>query len=106
MIIVRRLTGQQFAINPDLLGRIEATPDTILVLVDGTRYIVGQSMDEVVALVRDYRASVIAQAMAEPSPGASTGPAGVSAGAGPSASATRGSDIAAVLPLPTRHKET
>lgn len=91
MIIVRRLTGQQFAINPDLLGRIESTPDTILVLLDGTRYIVDQTVDEVVALIRQYRASVIAQAMQDPAP--LPGPTDKAAGA------------RSVVPLPSPSKE-
>ena len=66
VIIVRRLSGQPLAINPDLLGRIESTPDTILVMLDGTRFIVRQSMDEVVDLVREYRANVVARALRAP----------------------------------------
>ena len=63
MIIVRRLTGQPFAINPDLIERIECTPDTILVLLDGTRYIVNESMDEIVSMVQDHRASIVARSL-------------------------------------------
>jgi flagellar protein FlbD len=67
VIIVRRLTGQPFAINPDLIERIECTPDTILVLVDGTRYIVTETMDEVVSLIRDHRADIVARSLVMPS---------------------------------------
>jgi flagellar protein FlbD len=63
VIIVRRLTGQPFAINPDLIERIECTPDTILVLLDGTRYIVNESMDEIVALIQDHRAGIVARSL-------------------------------------------
>ncbi|WP_127126454.1 flagellar FlbD family protein [Georgenia sp. SYP-B2076] len=63
MIIVRRLTGQPFAINPDLIERIECTPDTILVLLDGTRYIVNESLDEIVSMVQDHRASIVARSL-------------------------------------------
>ena len=34
MILVTRLTGAAFAVNPDLLERVEATPDTVLTLID------------------------------------------------------------------------
>lgn len=60
MIVVTRLNGPKFAVNPDLLQRIESTPDTILTLIDGTKYIVAESMSEVTALVIDYRARVVA----------------------------------------------
>ncbi|MGQ7297338.1 flagellar FlbD family protein [Quadrisphaera sp. KR29] len=62
MILVTRLTGAAFAVNPDLLERVEATPDTVLTLIDGTKYLVAESVGEVIELVRDYRASVVASA--------------------------------------------
>lgn len=63
VIIVKRLTGQAFAINPDLIERIESTPDTIVVLLDGTRYIVAGSMEDVVELVAEHRATVVARSL-------------------------------------------
>ena len=63
MIVVTRLNGPKFAVNPDLLQRVESTPDTILSLIDGTKYIVAESMDEVTALVVEYRARVVAATM-------------------------------------------
>lgn len=62
MITLTRLSGQRFALNPDLMERIEATPDTVISLVDGTKHVVTEGVDEVVALVRHYRASVVALA--------------------------------------------
>ncbi|KGM09323.1 flagellar FlbD family protein [Cellulomonas bogoriensis] len=63
MIVVTRLNGPQFAVNPDLLQRIEATPDSVLTLIDGTKYIVAESIEEVTALIVAYRARVIAAMM-------------------------------------------
>lgn len=62
MIILTRLAGSRFAVNPDLLERVEATPDTVLTLLDGTKYVVAESLEEVVRRVADYRAGVIATA--------------------------------------------
>jgi flagellar protein FlbD len=62
MIIVTRLNGPPFALNPDLIERADATPDTVLTLVDGTKYLISESVEEVIDLVRNYRASVIAMA--------------------------------------------
>ncbi len=62
MIIVTRLNGPQFSVNPDLLQRIDATPDTILTLVDGTKYIVEESMPQVIDLITTYRATLVARA--------------------------------------------
>lgn len=59
MIIVTRLNERRFAVNPDLIERIHANPDTTLVMVDGAKYIVTETMDEVIALIAGYRAQVI-----------------------------------------------
>ncbi len=64
MIVVTRLNGSRFAVNPDLIERIHASPDTTLVLVDGSSYIVTESLDEIIELVARYRAKVIALAHA------------------------------------------
>ena len=61
MIILTRLNGEQFAVNCDLVERVDAHPDTVLTLVDATKYIVAESLDEVVERVRDFRASVLAR---------------------------------------------
>ena len=62
MIIVHRLNGPPVALNCDLVERAEATPDTILTMVDGNKYVVMESVDEVVDAVRRFRASVLAMA--------------------------------------------
>ena len=62
MIVVTRLNGPKFAVNPDLLQRIDSAPDTILTLVDGTKYIVSESMSEVIDLISAHRADLIARA--------------------------------------------
>jgi flagellar protein FlbD len=61
MIILTRLNGEQFAVNCDLVERVDAHPDTVLTLVDATKYIVAESLAEVVDRVRDFRASVLAR---------------------------------------------
>jgi flagellar protein FlbD len=60
MIILTRLNGEQFAVNCDLVERIDAHPDTVLTLVDATKYIVAETLTEVVERIRDFRASVLA----------------------------------------------
>ena len=60
MIRVTRLNGEQFALNPDLIERVEAHPDTVAFLVDGTKYVVKESVDEVLQEIREYRAGILA----------------------------------------------
>lgn len=62
MILLTRLNGPAFALNPDLIERADSTPDTVVTLVDGTKYVVGESLAELVALIRQYRSSVVADA--------------------------------------------
>jgi len=62
VIRVTRLNGEQFALNPDLIERVEGHPDTVVFLVDGTRYVVSESVDDVLLGIREYRASILATA--------------------------------------------
>ena len=64
MIRVTRLNGEHFALNPDLIERVEGHPDTVVFLVDGTRYVVSEGVDEVLDEIREYRASILATAYA------------------------------------------
>lgn len=61
MILFNRLNGRPVAVNPDLIERAESTPDTVLTLVDGNKLLVSESVEDVLALIVDYRAYVIAR---------------------------------------------
>ena len=60
MILVTRLNGERFALNPDLIERVEGHPDTVAFLTDGTKYVVKETVDEVLQEIREYRASILA----------------------------------------------
>jgi flagellar protein FlbD len=60
VIRVTRLNGEQFALNPDLIERVEAHPDTVAFLVDGTKYVVKETVEEVLQEIREYRAGILA----------------------------------------------
>nr|WP_201469895.1 flagellar FlbD family protein [Microbacterium hydrocarbonoxydans] len=65
MITVTRLDHTRFAVNPDLIERIQESPDTTLHMIDGHVYVVAEALDAVVDLIVSYRARVLhaAQAM-------------------------------------------
>ena len=69
MIIVSRLNGEQFGINAEHIERVEETPDTVLTLLDGKKYIVRESLSQVLDLVVEYRSRIlrISYAAAPPS---------------------------------------
>jgi flagellar protein FlbD len=62
LILLTRLNGPVFALNPDLVERADCTPDTVITLVDGTKYLVAESLPELITLIRHYRASIVAEA--------------------------------------------
>jgi flagellar protein FlbD len=62
MIVVTRLDRTRFAVNPDLIERAHASPDTTLHMVDGHVFVVQETLDELVDLIVAYRARVLAAA--------------------------------------------
>jgi uncharacterized protein YlzI (FlbEa/FlbD family) len=50
---------EDFLLNPDLILSIEATPDTVVTLTTHTKLIVLERPEEVVDLVRAWRASIL-----------------------------------------------
>jgi flagellar protein FlbD len=70
MIVLTRLNGTRFALNPDLVERADANPDTTLLMVDGTTYVVTETVDELVERIVDFRARVLGRVDASrPEPG-------------------------------------
>ncbi len=64
MIVLTRLNRTRFAVNPDLIERVQATPDTTLIMVDGATFVATETMDDVISLVTRFRAGVLASAAA------------------------------------------
>lgn len=62
MILLKRLNGTEFGINADLIERLEITPDTVVTLVDGTKYVVADTVEEVIDRIVAFRARIIATA--------------------------------------------
>ena len=62
MILLTRLNGTRFAVNPDLMERVQQSPDTTVVLVDGTTFIVTETLEQIIEAVSVYRARVVALA--------------------------------------------
>ena len=60
MIELHRLgaQGEPVWLNPDLIATIEAHPDTVIALTTGTKVVVADSVDEVIARVREWRVAI------------------------------------------------
>jgi flagellar protein FlbD len=76
MITLSRLghSDESFQLNPDMIVRIESTPDTVLRLATGANVVVAETPEAVAAAVRDYRAEVLSEAFRRRRPERSGGP--------------------------------
>ena len=59
MIAVTCRNGEHFSVDPVSIERVETDPDTVIHLIDGTKYVVSQSFDDLLRTVRDHRATVL-----------------------------------------------
>lgn len=60
MILLTSLTGKKFYLNPDLIYRIDETPDTVVTLTDGKTLVVRETADVIVKLIIGYRRQILA----------------------------------------------
>jgi len=59
MITLTRFSGSVFLLNADLIERVDSTPDTVVTLMDGKKYVVCETMTEVLDAVVAYRAEIV-----------------------------------------------
>jgi len=55
LIRLTRIKGEEFILNSDLIEHVEAIPDTVIALVNGQRFRVVETPDEVVSRVIAFR---------------------------------------------------
>ncbi len=55
MIQLTRLSGADIIINAELVETVEETPDTVVTLTTGKKYVVRDTASEVVRKVLEYR---------------------------------------------------
>ena len=58
MIQVTRLNGSKYYVNAELIYTLEATPDTIITLTDGSKMVVREAVSAVVESILDYQRKV------------------------------------------------
>ena len=54
MIKVSKLNKEEFYINPSLIETVEKTPDTVITLINNKKYIVSDTVDEVLNGIKEY----------------------------------------------------
>jgi flagellar protein FlbD len=60
VIAVTCRNGEHFSVDPASIERIENRPDTVVYLVDGTKYVVSEGFDDLLRDIQDHRAMLLA----------------------------------------------
>ena len=55
MIEVHRLNGELFLLNSDMIETVDGTPDTVVRLVNGHRYVVKESSGDIKRAMIEFR---------------------------------------------------
>ena len=58
MIEVTRLKGAKIIINAELIETVEETPDTVITLTSGKKFIVSETSREITDLVINYKRKI------------------------------------------------
>ena len=58
MIRVTRMNGVEFVLNAELIEFIDSTPDTVITLTTGKKFVLKDSLDELVDKVIVYRKAI------------------------------------------------
>lgn len=58
MVKLTKLDGRTFVLNSDLIEHMESTPDTVITITTGKKYIVTNTVDEVIDKIVKYRKEI------------------------------------------------
>jgi flagellar protein FlbD len=68
MIALHRLNGSEVILNSQHIQTVEKTPDTVILMTDGKRFVVTETVEDVVDKVVDFNSRIVARAMVKPNP--------------------------------------
>ena len=63
MIEVTKLNDEKFVLNEELIKTVEETPDTVITITTGNKYIVRESVEEVIQRVVAYKRQIFTNFM-------------------------------------------
>lgn len=55
MVTVTRFNKTRFVINADWIETVESTPDTVITLTNGKKFVVAESVEEIIKQVIEYK---------------------------------------------------
>lgn len=59
MIKVKRLNKEEFVINCDLIETLEKTPDTVITLTNGHKYVVKEDINTIIEKVKTFKKDIL-----------------------------------------------
>ncbi len=60
MITLTRLNEKEFVLNDDLIQTMEETPDTVITLTNGIKYVVKENCEEIKTKIIEYKRMIFA----------------------------------------------
>ena len=60
MIEITKLNGAKMLVNTSLIETVEETPDTVITLTNGKKFVVSESAEQVTSLVIGYKRKIFA----------------------------------------------
>lgn len=58
MIDLHRLNGEVFTLNPLHIELMESTPDTVITLTNDRKYIVKETIPEIITMIKEYNREI------------------------------------------------
>lgn len=65
MIILHRLNDSEFVLNASHIEVVDETPDTVITLTNGKKYIVKENAKEVIRLTVEYNRKIYGRILAD-----------------------------------------
>lgn len=59
MIMLTKLNAQSFVLNSDLIETIEMTPDTIITMTTGKKFVVIDTQEEIMSKIITYKRKIL-----------------------------------------------
>lgn len=60
MITLTKLNEKEFVLNDDLIQTMEETPDTVITLTNGIKYVVKENCEEIKTKIIEYKRMIFA----------------------------------------------
>lgn len=59
LIKLNRINAAEIVINVDLIESLEETPDVVITLICGKKFVVSQNVDEIISRAVEYKARIL-----------------------------------------------